>query len=634
MPATATKSPVETEAASKPLTKELDPDYVEPKAQQLVVYAKKCAPGCEQQGNCNAEEGRCECPYGYYGPTCEKEIFPACKLAPEATEMHCGERMPRSCECFRQCRKFYCKGGKGACETPRDPWFVRCFERVKPAGNSSTAAAVYSDVPEEWEEKQGLVAWHRGIRTDLARERLARQKATTVPPLLPGGSAMVALPVSQCPDKCTLRGQCIKSAASPTPRCLCWQGFTGDSCEQVYKHACINQCMGRGTCRGGFCHCQPGYWGKDCSRSRAYPPHNAHSSITALKIYVYELPTHLSFDMEQYVGFPGHDPTYIAYKGFMAGLLHDWTVRTENPWEANMFYVPALTYAYSSNLGDVVEHLRRVMSWVRSEHPFFNRTGGRDHFLWLPNDRGACWVDPRDPLLANVIKVVHFGFHQHNTKLPGDFQLMPQKGEACFEPERDIVAAPYSYKQEAIANETYSSFDPNAIPSERLLFFAGSIHTDEPDYSGGVRQELWKLYQANKLGDKVLVFDQNRLPDFEDLVRSSKFCLAPWGHGWGNRLGLYMIMGCVPVIIQDGVYQPYHDLLPYPQFSITLSKSRLPSIAQVLGSISDEEYIKLRQGMQQYWRAFVWHPLAGGQAYNYTIQSLHHRVQHHLGGLY
>lgn len=83
----------------------------------------------------------------------------------------------------------------------------------------------------------------------------------------------------------------------------------------------------------------------------------------------------------------GHDPTYIAYKGFHAGLLHDWTVRTENPWEANMFYVPALTYAYTSNLGDVVEHLRRVMGWVQNAHPFFNRTGGRDHFLWLPNDR-------------------------------------------------------------------------------------------------------------------------------------------------------------------------------------------------------------------------------------------------------
>jgi hypothetical protein len=63
-------------------------------------------------------------------------------------------------------------------------------------------------------------------------------------------------------------------------------------------------------------------------------------------------------------------------------------------------------------------------------------------------------------------------------------------------------------------------------------------------------QELWKLYQADKLGPRVLISDKNRLPDFEDLVRSSKFCLAPWGHGWGNRLGLYMIMGCVPVIVQ------------------------------------------------------------------------------------
>jgi hypothetical protein len=44
---------------------------------------------------------------------------------------------------------------------------------------------------------------------------------------------MVALPVSKCPDRCMLRGQCIKTAASPEPRCLCWQGYTGTSCEQV-----------------------------------------------------------------------------------------------------------------------------------------------------------------------------------------------------------------------------------------------------------------------------------------------------------------------------------------------------------------------------------------------------------------
>ncbi len=47
-----------------------------------------------------------------------------------------------------------------------------------------------------------------------------------------------------------------------------------------------------------------------------------------------------------------------------------------------------------------------------------------------------------------------------------------------------------------------------------------------------------------------MISDKNKLPDYEDLVRSSKYCLAPWGHGWGNRLGMYMIMGCVPVIVQ------------------------------------------------------------------------------------
>jgi hypothetical protein len=112
---------------------------------------------------------------------CDVPLFPACKLAPNATEMHCGENMPRSCECFRQCRRFYCGGGKGACETPRDPWYVRCFERPQPAPGSGTPKpAMFSDVPEEWEETKGLMSWHLGIRSDLQRQKLTRQQATKV----------------------------------------------------------------------------------------------------------------------------------------------------------------------------------------------------------------------------------------------------------------------------------------------------------------------------------------------------------------------------------------------------------------------------------------------------------------------
>ena len=33
---------------------------------------------------------------------------------------------------------------------------------------------------------------------------------------------------------------------------------------------------------------------------------------------------------------------YLAYRHFSAQLSSDWAVRTEDPWEANAFFVPAL----------------------------------------------------------------------------------------------------------------------------------------------------------------------------------------------------------------------------------------------------------------------------------------------------
>jgi hypothetical protein len=35
-------------------------------------------------------------------------------------------------------------------------------------------------------------------------------------------------------------------------------------------------------------------------------------------------------------------------------------------------------------------------------------------------------------------------------------------------------------------------------------------------------------------------------------IKASKFCLAPYGHGWGIRTNIYMAHGCVPVIVQAG----------------------------------------------------------------------------------
>jgi hypothetical protein len=88
------------------------------------------------------------------------------------------------------------------------------------------------------------------------------------------------------------------------------------------------------------------------------------------------------------------------------------------------------------------------------------------------------------------------------------------------------------------------------------------------------------------------------------------------------------------MLLQDGIHQPFEDQLPYEAFSVRLPRARLPLIVDLLSSIPEEQYIQLRQGLAKHWRAFVWHPRRGGQAYNYTIMSLRRRANDLQAGLH
>lgn len=112
------------------------------------------------------------------------------------------------------------------------------------------------------------------------------------------------------------------------------------------------------------------------------------------------------------------------------------------------------------------------------------RSQGVDHFLFLTNDRGACaWPGDEEPALANIIKVVHFGWH-HATPAGGSVPTgwqgqLNNPHWGCFHPLRDVAAAAFWLTQTDEANATYNNagggggFNASAIPSERLLFFAG-----------------------------------------------------------------------------------------------------------------------------------------------------------------
>ncbi|KAL4427763.1 hypothetical protein ABPG75_001852 [Micractinium tetrahymenae] len=155
---------------------------------------------------------------------------------------------------------------------------------------------------------------------------------------------------------------------------------------------------------------------------------------------------------------------------------------------------------------------------------------------------------------------------------------------------------------------------------KRTFFFAGRVRHPDPEYSGLARQILHNL--TRQWNDTEFDFVEGGVPDYEQRLRSTKFCLAAYGHGWGNRLLQAVLTGCVPVIVQDHVIHYFEDVLPFEDFSIRLNNADLPHLREILRSLTDEQYRHLLRNLLRYYKAFTWNDAMGGQAFEYTLLSL------------
>ena len=51
-------------------------------------------------------------------------------------------------------------------------------------------------------------------------------------------------------------------------------------------------------------------------------------------------------------------------------------------------------------------------------------------------------------------------------------------------------------------------------------------------------------------GTEGHVMSATHIHNYQQMLSTSKFCLAPAGWGWGGRLKAAVLHGCVPVIVQ------------------------------------------------------------------------------------
>jgi hypothetical protein len=125
-----------------------------------------------------------------------------------------------------------------------------------------------------------------------------------------------------------------------------------------------------------------------------------------------------------------------------------------------------------------------------------------------------------------------------------------------------------------------------------------------------------------------------QVPDMGAEMRRAKFCLTPAGHGWGIRIVHAMATGCVPLIIQDGVHQPFDDVLPYHEFALRLPQADIPRLDDILRSVTPTELALLQRGVRRFHRAFIWGTEGGegGEAFHWVVKSLQRRLHNVLAG--
>ncbi|TXG70461.1 hypothetical protein EZV62_005396 [Acer yangbiense] len=464
--------------------------------------------------------------------------------------------------------------------------------------------------------------------------------------------------------------------------CDCkYDGLWGRFCEVPVLSTCINQCSGHGHCRGGFCQCDNGWYGTDCSipsvtsSVREWPqwlrpgqldiPSNANITgnlvnlNAAVKkkrplIYIYDLPPefnslllegrHFKFECINRIYDERNatlwtDQLYGSQIAFYESLLAS-PYRTLNGEEADFFFVPVLDACIITRADDAphlslqehvgmrssltLEFYKQAYGHIVEHYPYWNRSSGRDHIWFFSWDEGACYA-PKE--IWNSMMLVHWGNtnskHNHSTTAYwadnwDKISSIRRGNHSCFEPDKDLVLP--AWKRPDVTSLGSKLWASPREKRKTLFYFNGNLGPayengrPEASYSMGIRQKLAEEFGSSpnkkgKLGKQHaedVIVSPLRSENYHEDLASSVFCGVLPGDGWSGRMEDSVQQGCIPVIIQDGIFLPYENVLNYESFAVRIREDEIPNLINILLEFNETEIQFRLANVQKIWQRFLY----------------------------